>query len=129
MSIGAKEHSIYAPFLVLECKRLPAPSKDREKEYVTGFDHTSGGIQRFKMGLYGHTHSFAVLIGYIQRENSKFWYNKIREWILELAQGDIEDQCSWDESKRSYLRSRRGIFGFHRTQRNSARSSWRHTHN
>lgn len=101
ISIGAKEYSIYEPFLVLECKRLPAPPprKKREKEYVTGFDNTSGGIQRFKMGFYGHTHSIAVMIGYIQREHSKFWYKKIREWIRELARGEIKDECSWDDSE------------------------------
>ena len=34
--IGARQHTIYDPVLVIECKRLPAPSYDCEKEYVTG---------------------------------------------------------------------------------------------
>lgn len=99
MSIGAKGYSIYEPFLVLECKRLPTPGKDREKEYVTGLSGISGGIQRFKMGLHGAGHTSAIMIGYVQKENSAVWYHKIREWILELARGDIKDVCSWDESE------------------------------
>ena len=53
-TIGAKLHTVYDPILVFECKRLPAPSLDREKEYVTGGkEHTSGGLQRFKLGGHG----------------------------------------------------------------------------
>ncbi|MCI0613680.1 hypothetical protein L0244_11890, partial [bacterium] len=52
--IRARLHSIYDPILVFECKRLPAPSHDREKEYVTGgIQHKNGGIQRFKLRLHG----------------------------------------------------------------------------
>lgn len=50
-TIGARTYTIYDPIVVLEGKRLPAPSLDREKEYVTGgIQHKSGGIQRFKLG-------------------------------------------------------------------------------
>ncbi len=49
----AKLYTIYDPVLVLEGKRLPAPSSSREKEYVTGPnpEKISGGIQRFKLVL------------------------------------------------------------------------------
>jgi hypothetical protein len=43
--------SIYDPFLVLEGKRLPAPSAAREREYITGLDERSGGVQRFRNHL------------------------------------------------------------------------------
>ena len=51
--IEGRLYSLFEPFLVLEGKRLPAPSRNREREYVTGADTTSGGIQRFKLGLHG----------------------------------------------------------------------------
>jgi hypothetical protein len=35
MVIEARTYTIYDPVLVIECKRLPAPSADREKEYVS----------------------------------------------------------------------------------------------
>ena len=42
--IGARPYSVHEPFLVIEAKRLPAPGgKDREREYVTGTDRSSGG--------------------------------------------------------------------------------------
>lgn len=42
--IEARPYSIYEPILVLEGKRLPAPSADRQMEYVTGRDRRDGGI-------------------------------------------------------------------------------------
>lgn len=99
MTIDAKFHTKYDPFLVLEGKRLPAPVKGREMEYVTGFGRISGGIQRFKLGLHGKAYEIVAIIGYIQKETPKFWYAEVRKWILELASGDVEDQCSWDRSE------------------------------
>ena len=43
----AEGYSIYRPIVVFEGKRLPAPSKKRQHEYVTGLTEISGGIQRF----------------------------------------------------------------------------------
>ncbi len=94
--IGAKPYTIYDPFLVLECKRLPAPSRVREKEYVTGGKaHKSGGIQRFKLGLHGVKLDIAVIVGYVQEHSPSEWHQKINKWILELASGSIEDSCEW----------------------------------
>lgn len=96
MTIGANLYTIYNPFLVLECKRLPAPSKDREKEYVTGGkDKKSGGIQRFKLGLHGKNHTIAVIIGYIQEYTAKYWLHKINEWILDFSKDKNADCCDW----------------------------------
>jgi hypothetical protein len=96
MLIKAKSHTIYNPFLVLEGKRLPAPEKNREKEYVTGGrGKKSGGIQRFKLGLHGAEMSTAALIGYIQSLSLNGWYVDINNWILQLAQGKISDDCVW----------------------------------
>ena len=95
--IGARLYTIYDPILVLECKRLPAPSKDREKEYVTGdTEKLSGGIQRFKLGLHGADLDPAVMIGYVQKRSLRHWHHKINEWILELASSMIADVCVWN---------------------------------
>jgi hypothetical protein len=62
----------YTPFLVIECKRLPTPSAEREREYVASPDCApiGGGIQRFKLGLHGADHSWCAVIGYVQRDNA-----------------------------------------------------------
>lgn len=76
------------PFLVLEGKRLPAPSRDREREYVVGAEKASGGIQRFKLGLHGATLTRAAMIGYVQDGPPKKWFDRINTWIADLANSD-----------------------------------------
>ena len=83
--IGQMYHTIYDPFLVFEGKRLPAPSRSREREYVTGGVKKSGGIQRFKLGLHGAQQTTAAMIGYIQKSNVESWRSLINRWIRELA--------------------------------------------
>ncbi len=74
-------HSIYDPFLVFEGKRLPAPSADREREYVTGRTKRSGGIQRFKLALHGAKQTTAVIVGYVQSRSLREWLSIINGWI------------------------------------------------
>lgn len=95
--LEAKLYTIYDPILVLEGKRLPAPSSDREKEYVTGAkpNRTTGGIQRFKLGLHGARLDLSAMIGYVQDRSAHHWHGKINEWILELAGGAIAEGCVW----------------------------------
>jgi hypothetical protein len=81
----------YKPFLVMEGKRLPAPSKDREREYVTGEENKiSGGIQRFKLGVHGAEHDTAIIVGYIQKKSLRDWHPVINGWISELAKSHPE---------------------------------------
>ncbi|MCH7559423.1 MAG: hypothetical protein IIB56_18490 [Planctomycetes bacterium] len=95
--IGARQHTIYDPVLVIECKRLPAPSYDCEKEYVTGGkEHKSGGIQRFKLGLHGGDLDIVAMIGYVQERSTREWQHDINKWISELASGTIADVCVWN---------------------------------
>lgn len=96
--INAQLFCIYTPFLVFECKRLPAPSKDREQEYVTGGTKQSGGIQRFKLGLHGATLDQAAIIGYIQQNTPKHWHTKINQWIDKLSQCQSTDPCDWKQN-------------------------------
>lgn len=94
--INVKGYSKYAPVLVFECKRLPAPSKEREKEYVTGgkSNHT-GGIQRFKLGIHGATMNIMAMIGYVQRGELVEWKTKINNWISSIAKSKEQDDCVW----------------------------------
>lgn len=99
-TIGANLHTIYDPVVVFECKRLPATSRDREKEYVTGgIGNKTGGIQRFKLGLHGANHNVAAIIGYLQEGSARDWHDKINRWITELSRGAIIDICVWNISE------------------------------
>ena len=95
--IEAKTYTIYDTILVLEGKRIPAPSSDREKEYVTGTTSgkISGGIQRFKMGLHGAEHNLVAMIGYVQARTPRYWQKKINEWIVQLTSDSVVDGCLW----------------------------------
>jgi len=95
--LGAKPYTIYDPVLVLEGKRIPAPSSNREKEYVTGStpEKISGGIQRFKLGLHGAKLNLAAIIGYVQGNSARHWHKKINGWISELVSNPIGDGCMW----------------------------------
>jgi len=99
MIIEAIPYTIYKPILVLEGKRIPAPSSDREKEYVTGSERKSGGIQRFKMSLHGASLDLAVIIGYVQDRSFNQWHKKINGWISELASGTMKDGCGWSSGE------------------------------
>jgi hypothetical protein len=99
--LGARQYTIYDPFLVFECKRLPAPSKDREIEYVTGGKQKkNGGIQRFKLGLHGAKLDLVAMIGYIQERSTGDWFLQINNWISQLSSGAIEDCCIWKDNEK-----------------------------
>jgi hypothetical protein len=93
--VEARLYTIYDPILLLEGKRLPPPSSGREKEYVTGSEHKSGGIQRFKLGLHGLELNLVAMIGYVQAHTTAYWQKKINEWIVQLAIGSLQDGCAW----------------------------------
>jgi len=100
--IEGRSYGILDPFLVLEGKRLPAPTHDREREYVTGGEKKSGGIQRFKLGLHGALLRHAGIIGYVQRQSCDDWFASINVWIAELAKGSSEwshDECLGELTK------------------------------
>jgi hypothetical protein len=100
--IGVRPYSIYEPFLVIEAKRLPAPSKDREREYVTGIDRASGGptggIQRFKLGLHGSNVETAAMVGYIEKNSPRHWHGAINGWIADLTGITSTHGCTWSSA-------------------------------
>lgn len=87
--------SIYVPFLVIEGKRLPAPTSDREREYVTGLAEVSGGIQRFRMGLHGKDLPQALIVAYVQKEDVAHWHRTINGWITALENTGEDKTCEW----------------------------------
>ena len=99
MVLEARLYTIYDPILVLECKRLPAPSSDRKREYVTGGEKRNGGIQRFKLGLHGAGLGLVAMIGYVQKHSVRHWHREINEWISELCSGTVTDVCEWNEKE------------------------------
>lgn len=83
-----------ASLFSVECKRLPAPDKSREKEYVIGVKN-NGGIERYKTEKHGVGLKECGLIGFIEVENSDSWEVIINNWIKELAKSDhnwMEDE-------------------------------------
>lgn len=95
--IEGKLHTKYTPFLVIEGKRLPPPSNDREREYVVGNGKLSGGIQRFKLGLHGKDHETAIILGYLQQGTPQEWHPRLNGWISELADNLPEE---WSDNER-----------------------------
>lgn len=100
--VGTTFHTIYDPFLVFEGKRLPPPKNGsvREREYVTGGEAKSGGIQRFKLGLHGAKHEVAVIVGYIQAGAFVEWSRRINGWIRELEGVLQSDGTKWSSADR-----------------------------
>lgn len=84
--VGKRYCTKYNPIIVFEGKRLPPPRSDRsrEREYVTGGETKSGGIQRFKLSLHGAEHGLAAIVGYIQEGESGDWLKRINGWIRDL---------------------------------------------
>lgn len=99
VDIGVFKH--YAdtnPFFTIEAKRLTTTLPNaREKEYVTGnnVEKQSGGIERYKHNTHGTNLKESALVAYVQKENSKHWFNKINNWITQLINGEIESILNW----------------------------------
>lgn len=83
------EQGIYnTPEFIMEAKRLPTPSREREKEYVfgkTNAGNPNGGIERFKIGKHGKELNECGILGYVEKEDFKHWLTKINSWIKELS--------------------------------------------
>lgn len=71
-------------FFSVESKRLPSPEKSREKEYVIG-DKNNGGIERYKTEKHGKSLYECGLLGFIEKENSKYWLKEINNWLENLS--------------------------------------------
>ena len=87
--VEGRRHTDFDSLMPIECKRLPTPKRaDRdEREYVISRYTSTGGIQRFKAGNHGATHTIGAMIGYVQEETTGFWNNRVAGWIGELVAG------------------------------------------
>lgn len=120
MFIKSSLHTIYDPVLIIECKRLPAPSKAREKEYVTGGENRSGGIQRFKLGLHGAGVEVVAMIGYVQGKSARYWKVAVNKWISELSIKPSTDKCVWKDDEKLNLIEEdlsKGLSSYHSVHR------------
>lgn len=100
--IEGRRHSQFDSLFPIECKRLPTPEgtgRD-EREYVFTKNGTTGGVQRFKFGYHGSTHTFVAMIAYVQEQNCAYWLKEINGWIESLA---AESDSEW--TKEDLLRS------------------------
>ena len=77
---GVSTKSIFS----VESKRLPAPESAREREYVYGTSN-NGGIERYKTEKHGKGLNDCGLLGFIEKDNPKYWLPKINKWITDLA--------------------------------------------
>jgi hypothetical protein len=95
--IGQRRHTQYQALFPIECKRLPTPKRTNrdEREYVITRFGTTGGIQRFKFGYHGATHTFAAMIAYVQEQSFSFWLAQVNCWIRDLA---ADPNSPWSDS-------------------------------
>jgi hypothetical protein len=94
--IANQRYCQYNALFPIECKRLPTPKeRDRdEREYVITKFGTTGGIQRFKFGHHGATHTFAAMIAYVQEQSCSHWLDQVNGWIQDLA---MEPDSPWTD--------------------------------
>jgi hypothetical protein len=83
------------PIFIIEAKRLPTPTKEREKEYVVGKTQNgnpNGGIERFKLEKHGKGLNECGIIGYVEKHDFDYWYTQINLWIQELS---VIEKSKW----------------------------------
>lgn len=79
-----EEGTTSSAIIVAEAKILPAPTIDREKEYVKGATN-NGGIERFKTKKHGSGMPEAALVAFILDDNHNDWHKKVNSWIDDLV--------------------------------------------
>jgi hypothetical protein len=87
------------PIVVLEGKRLPPDRASREREYLTGREERSGGVQRFKLALHGAALSRGMLVAYVQGGSVASWLDTINAWIGELARTPHDEHDAWGDDE------------------------------
>ena len=104
--VAGRRYTLFDVLLPIECKRLPTPAGRDEREYVSSGDdeRSSGGIQRFKLGAHGSTHTMAMMIGYIQDGQAQQWLTRVNHWISELAGID----ATWTDESLALVTMREG---------------------
>lgn len=89
----ASPYSSIELFFIIEAKRLPAPEKEREREYVHG---ELGAMERFTRGYHGKMLEQSAIIGYIEHEDCEPWRKEIKNWINDLIRSNADASIVWD---------------------------------
>ena len=101
----AEKGKINKPLFVVESKILPAPTKNREQEYVFG-EKENGGIERFKIEKHGKGLDECGIIGFVRDKDFSYWEKKINEWIKDLSKKDtfwnIDEKVDFQENNKNY---------------------------
>ncbi len=84
-------------FFVIEAKRLPLPTSDREREYIIG-NPEGGGIERYKRSQHGADLIKSAMVAYIQTETCSHWYTKVNGWIQDLIDAPISSDIVWNSN-------------------------------
>lgn len=71
----------------VESKRLPSPTKTREREYVIG-EKNNGGLERYKTEIHGKGLNECGMLGFIEKETSTYWLTTINGFIEDLSKSD-----------------------------------------
>ncbi|CAM5584792.1 hypothetical protein ACFSUK_00835 [Sphingobium scionense] len=97
--IEGREYTEYRTLLPIECKRLPTPAAaDRdEREYLISRFSSTGGIQRFKAGHHGGSHSRAAMIGYVQVNDIPHWKQQLDSWVDAIVGDTVENWSVTDK--------------------------------
>lgn len=107
VDIGIKNHTERKTIFSIEAKRLPLPTKRREKEYLIGNNGICGGVERFKRSIHGKGLSHSALLGYVQSEDFDYWFVLINSWIDELIKDPIKN-IKWNKNDKlriNYIKS------------------------
>lgn len=97
-----EEGKTHFPIFVVESKRLPAPSQNRELEYVKGVSTSgkpNGAIERFKLGLHGKGHNSCGILAFIEKGSFESWIIKINNWIEQSFKFDSQSELLKNEKK------------------------------
>lgn len=82
----ARSYSKEETLMAIEAKRLPSPPpRSREREYLTGSNGNSGGVERMKLGIHGRNAAAWTMLGYVQKYDFSSWQEKVNRWIDDLA--------------------------------------------
>lgn len=102
--INGREYTEYQTLLPIECKRLPTPlgSTRDEREYLHSRHSSTGGIQRFKAGHHGASHTMGAMIAYMQDRDITVWSGQIEQWVEELAADGVEGWSAADKLSMVY---------------------------
>lgn len=87
----ASTESIFA----IEAKRLPTPGSGRQKEYVEG---NLGAMERFKRNHHGKHLQQSAILGYIEKNDFKFWHKEVCGWINNLIATNTDSTILWNKN-------------------------------